>query len=99
MEQDTYDLTQEIHALRDQLDRIEQRLNLTTAEDLRAEWLTGEQAQEVLNIRPRTLQKYREERRIGFSQVGHKIYYRASDLQAHLERHYNPSKANQRPRR
>ena len=82
------ELTKEVQRLRAQLNRIEGLLKLPTVDNLRAEWLSGEQALEILNVRPRTLQKYREERRFGFSQVGHKIYYRASDIQAHLESHY-----------
>ncbi|MEM1000207.1 MAG: helix-turn-helix domain-containing protein [Bacteroidota bacterium] len=88
----TEHLTNEMQALREQLTRIEQKIDQPTGEELRGRWLNGEQAQEILNVRPRTLQKYREERLIGYSQVGSKIYYRATDLEAHLMRHFIPSR-------
>ena len=92
----TEHLTNEIQALRDQLTRIEQKIDQPTGEELRGRWLNGEQAQEILNVRPRTLQKNREEGLIAYSQVGSKIYYRPADLEAHLMRHFVPSKTSRR---
>ena len=43
-----------------------------------------------LGISKRTLQSYRDTGKIPFSMIGHKCYYKQSDIQTMLERHYNP---------
>lgn len=52
-------------------------------------WLDNAQVCELLKISSRTLQTYRDEGIISFSQTGSKIYYKASDIEAHLNKHYN----------
>ena len=42
-----------------------------------------------LGISKRTLQSYRDTGKIPFSMIGHKCYYKQSDLQTMLEKHYN----------
>lgn len=54
-------------------------------------WLTNEEVSKLLQVSKRTLQKYRDEGKIGFSQIGSKIYYRSTDISAILENHYNPT--------
>ncbi len=51
-------------------------------------WLTGEAVMKLLDISKRTLHQYRKDGLIGFSQVGHKIYYSAKDIDDLLERHH-----------
>ena len=41
-----------------------------------------------LNISKRTLQGYRDNSILSYSQIGAKIYFRASDIQELLESHY-----------
>ncbi len=43
-------------------------------------WLDNQEVCEILNIRTRTLQSYRDSGRLAFSQIGHKIYYRPDDV-------------------
>jgi len=45
------------------------------------DWLDNQDVCLLLNISPRTLQSYRDTGKIGFSQINHKIYYRASDIE------------------
>ncbi|MDX2190990.1 MAG: helix-turn-helix domain-containing protein [Bacteroidota bacterium] len=52
-------------------------------------WLDNTQVCELLKVSTRTMQTYRDEGIVSFSQVGSKIYYKASDIEAHLQRHYN----------
>ena len=52
-------------------------------------WLDNQQVCELLKISVRTLQTYRDEGVLTFSQIGSKIYYRASDIEAHLNKHLN----------
>ncbi|WP_207435380.1 helix-turn-helix domain-containing protein [Sabulibacter ruber] len=52
-------------------------------------WLDNDEAQKLLKVSKRTLQNWRDMGIIAFSQVGHKIYYRRSDVDAMLLKHYN----------
>lgn len=52
------------------------------------EWLDGQDACLILNISPRTLQTYRDTGRLGFSQINHKIYYKASEIDDFLKKNY-----------
>lgn len=56
------------------------------------EYLTSKQVCEELDISNRQFQKYRDERRIAFSQFGRKIYVRRSDLNAFIASHRVPSR-------
>jgi hypothetical protein len=47
---------------------------------------------QLMNISKRTSQQWRDNKIIGFSQVGNKIYYRLSDIQKLLEENYKPKK-------
>jgi len=51
-------------------------------------WLTGEEICRILGISKRTLQNYRDQRRISFYQLGRKIYYKATDVDDLIERHH-----------
>lgn len=51
-------------------------------------WLDNQEVCELLKISKRTLQTYRDEKMLPFSQINHKIYYRASDLERFLKKHY-----------
>lgn len=49
------------------------------------EWLDNQDVCLLLNVSQRTLQSYRDRGKIGFSLIGHKVYYRASDIGVFLE--------------
>ncbi len=55
---------------------------------LNENWLDNEEFQSVLKISRRLAQDYRDKGLIGFSQIGGKIYYRASDIEKLLNSHY-----------
>ena len=52
-------------------------------------WLDNDEVCQLLKISKRTLQSYRDEGDLSFSQIGAKIYYKASDVNAFLQQHYN----------
>jgi len=54
-------------------------------------WLDIQDVCELLHISKRTLQSYRDKGILPFSQIGAKIYYKATDIQKHLDKHYNPA--------
>lgn len=43
----------------------------------------------LMKISKRTAQTWRDEGKISFSQVGNKIYYKMTDVEELLEKHYN----------
>ncbi|MFR9496349.1 MAG: helix-turn-helix domain-containing protein [Rikenellaceae bacterium] len=45
------------------------------------EWLDNQDVCTILNISKRTLQSYRDGGLLSYSQIGHKIYYRPSDVE------------------
>lgn len=51
------------------------------------EWLSSEEVKKILGISGKTWQKYRNERRIPFSQFGRKIYVKKTDLDNFMENH------------
>ncbi|MBU0487063.1 MAG: helix-turn-helix domain-containing protein [Bacteroidetes bacterium] len=52
------------------------------------QWVDNEYACKLLNVSKRTLQTYRDERMLPYSQIHAKIYYRVADLERFLKRHY-----------
>ena len=57
---------------------------------LNERWLDNQDVCELLKISKRLLQMYRDENMIPFSQINHKIYYKASDIQKFLTKNYKP---------
>ncbi|MGI4872311.1 MAG: helix-turn-helix domain-containing protein [Janthinobacterium lividum] len=58
------------------------------------EWLDTNEAAALLKVSKRTMQAWRDEGLIGFSQVGRQIYYSREDIDHLLQRHYHePFKA------
>ena len=59
-------------------------------------WLDIQETCQLLKISKRTLQSYRDNGILPFSQIGGKIYFRAADIEDHLKKHYikafNPKK-------
>ena len=53
-------------------------------------YLTSEEVCKQLHLSSRTLQEYRDSGTIAYHKIGGKILYKQSDIQAMLERHYNP---------
>lgn len=54
------------------------------------DWLNNEKVCQQLGVTKRTLQKYRDEGKIKFSQFGRKILYRRQHVEQFLEKHHNP---------
>jgi len=75
--------------LTDKMDLIEKKLDDRRNENPLTEiWLDIQEACQLLKISKRTLQSYRDNGILAFSQIGGKIYFRASDIESHLNRHY-----------
>lgn len=52
------------------------------------QWIDNEEACTILKVTKRTLQNYRDNFILPYSQIGRKVYYKASDVQALLEKNY-----------
>ncbi len=72
-------------------DRITSLCNKHKSKDIN-DWLDNQDVCLLLNISPRTLQSYRDMRKIGFSQINHKIYYKVSDIEKLLQSNNTNSK-------
>lgn len=59
-----------------------------SANPLSEYWLDNEDVCKLLKISKRTLQTYRDEKKLPFSQISHKVYYRASDLDKFIRQNY-----------
>ena len=70
------------------LDAINNRLTAKEKEPKEI-WLDNQEMMQMLKISKRTSQHYRDSGMISFSQVGNKIYYKLSDVEELLKRHYN----------
>ena len=51
------------------------------------EWISSEEARQILGVSPKTWQNYRDRGIIPFSQTGRKIYVLRSDLANYLKSH------------
>lgn len=51
------------------------------------EWLDAQDVCIILNIKPRTLKSYRDNGKIGFTQIEKKIFYKDSEIQKLLKDH------------
>ncbi|MDD3876648.1 MAG: helix-turn-helix domain-containing protein [Bacteroidales bacterium] len=52
-------------------------------------WLDIQETCQLLKVSKRTLQAYRDNNILSFSQIGGKIYFKASDIDEHLKKHYH----------
>jgi len=81
--------SQAFQKLLDQLEAIHLKLDkeksTTPLSDI---WMDNQDVCELLHISKRTLQHYRDSDKLPFSQIGAKIYYKASDIDAFLNNHY-----------
>ncbi|TKK65416.1 helix-turn-helix domain-containing protein [Ilyomonas limi] len=69
------------------LDAIDTRLTQKEKQP-EVQWLDNQEFMQLLKISKRTAQSYRDNGIISFSQIGSKIYYKLSDVEALLNKHY-----------
>jgi excisionase family DNA binding protein len=81
--------SQAFQELLDQLEAIQQKLNTNkSSTPLSDIWMDNQDVCELLHVSKRTLQHYRDSGKLPFSQIGAKIYYKASDIDTFLNDHY-----------
>jgi len=52
-------------------------------------WIDNDELAKMLKVTKRTIQNYRDNGIISFSQIGSKLYYRLSDVEDMLMKHHN----------
>jgi len=70
------------------LERIDAKLDSKSKEQPLSDiWLDVSETCQVLKVSKRTLQHYRDNGILPFSQISGKIYFRAADIEEHLKNH------------
>ena len=59
-------------------------------------WMDGQEIMLKLHVSARTLQRWRTNNSLPYTQVNKKIFYRVSDVLALLEKNYNGEDENER---
>jgi RNA-binding protein YhbY len=76
-----------INQINQKLDEIIKISFVNKADELGNKWLNNEQVKELLGVSTRTLQNYRDQLVIPFSQHGKKIYYSKADIEKYMNDH------------
>ncbi len=84
-------ITIQSEAFQELVKKMDEIQNKLTAKDKEPKevWLDNQEFIQLMKISKRTAQHYRDTGLISFSQVGSKIYYRMSDVEELLKKHYN----------
>ena len=73
------------------INEIKSQISNHSSQALNNQWLDIPETCKFLKVSTRTLQNYRDRGIIPFSQFQDKIYFKVSDLEAHLNKHYVPA--------
>ena len=86
---ETSELIVAYQRLSEKIDNLDRKLDLKQGLNSSSEtWLDIMEACAFLKVSKRTLQNYRDDGTLPFSQVGGKIYFKVADLEQHLSKHY-----------
>ncbi|HPQ79443.1 MAG TPA: helix-turn-helix domain-containing protein [Candidatus Dojkabacteria bacterium] len=77
-----------LESLQSEIKEIKSILQERKEKTIQHEWLTKKQARERLHVCLKTFDNYLKKNIIPHSRFAGKIYVKASDIQAHLEKHY-----------
>ena len=69
------------------LDEISQKLSAREKKPSEI-WITNEELMSLLQVSRRTVQHYRDSNMLAVSTIGNRLYYRMSDVEDLLNRHY-----------
>ena len=71
----------------ERIERIENLILLNARNTRNEEWLSGKDVVEMLGISSRTLQNWRDQNAIRYSQIGDIIRYKKTDIDEFLDEH------------
>ncbi len=72
-----------------EIDVIKAALTQKDDKALASKWIHNDDVANLLKVSKRTLLNYRNEGKIAFSQIGEKVYYRATDIEEFLQNHHH----------
>ena len=75
------------HKIMKKVEDIQRQLNAKEKQPKEI-WIDNEDLSKMLKVTKRTIQNYRDNGIISFSQVGSKLYYRLSDVEEMLLKHH-----------
>ncbi len=70
------------------IDKIQNLLIKVLSTERKKDWIDNQEFCKALSISKRTAQTYRDRKLISYSQVGSKILYKSSDVEAFLQQHH-----------
>ncbi|MCT3817093.1 excisionase [Elizabethkingia anophelis] len=77
-----------LDGLMKEVEEVKNLLRQKSEEEISNQWIESSKARELLGVSIKTLQTYRDERRIPFSQFGRKIYFKRIDLESFMQANY-----------
>lgn len=80
--------SEKIDFIQKELQEIKSLIQDGKKEDLKNEWLPKAEARKRLHVCLKTFDNYLSKGVLPYSRFAGKIYIKASDIQAHLEKHY-----------
>ena len=84
-------LPEELQEVIDRLDRIESTLQ-AKSKPCEEQFMDSQEFMQLMHISKKTCQIWRDTGIIPFSQIGHKIYYKVSDINTMMDKHYISTK-------
>ena len=88
MEQLTLIPKEKLDSFQEELKEIRNLIQNKNQEELHNKWLTKKEARERLKVCLKTLDNYLQRGILPYSRFAGKIYIKAADIEAHLEKHY-----------
>lgn len=84
-------ITFETATFKELWNEVEQIKQLIQQQDkhMTEQWIDNQQLMKWLNISKRTAQNYRDAGLLAFAQKGNKIYYKVTDIELFMKKHYN----------
>jgi len=78
---------QEYAELLNRLDSLDKKLS-AKGPGMKDRWIDNQEFLQLMKISRRTAQTYRDDNMIAFSIIGNKLFYKMSDVEDLLNRHY-----------
>ena len=92
-----YEIMQALLKLSEDINDIKSKIappKKSSTDKLKGEWIDGQDVILALNISKRTLQTLRDSKKLPYSRINGKFYYKVSDIEALLENNYRSNLSN-----
>mgnify|MGYP000885558397 FL=1 len=78
--------TKTLAKIKERVEQLLEKSSRLTRYHNKNEWLDNQDVCQLLNISLRTLQDYRDRGLLAYSMIGHKCYYKSSDIHLLVEK-------------